>query len=403
MIASDAEKARTLYCRRCLESVFRPGQELDESGVCRACRYAESHHTTDWASRRLELDEIVREAKQSAKGPYDCLIGVSGGKDSLRQAMIVRDELGLKPLLVCLSYPPEQQTERGTRNLSNLVEKGFDLQFISPAPETWKQMMRIGFLEHAQWTRSTELALFSAVAKAAVLNEISLAILGENPALAFGAKTGTDKADAAGFRDYDTLKGGSLRPWLDVGISRNKLYWHDIPTPEVCDAHKLRMIYLGYFIQDFHDIGNTRFAKENGFAPRVGRDADPAYTGSINPYESVDEDFVHVNQYLKSVKLGFGKVIQQVSVQVRYGTMTREEAIKFATEYDGIIDDELIENFCGYLGIDRKTFDAVETRIRNRDLWRLNNQGEWEHRYPPSALLTRDEEMPEAPEQGAAE
>lgn len=397
MTETDKQKTRSLYCRRCLESIFRPGQELDDQGICRACRYAETHPHTDWEERRRELDEIVRHAKASAKGPYDCLIGVSGGKDSLRQAMIVRDELGMKPLLVCLSYPPEQQTERGTRNLSNLVAQGFDLQFISPSPETWKDMMRMGFLEFAQWTRSTELALFCSVAKAAVINEIPLAILGENPALAFGAKTGTDKADATGFRDYDTLKGGSLQPWLDRGIPRGKLFWHDIPTPEICDAHSLRMIYLGYFIEDFHDIGNTAFAKRHGFTPRSGKDADASYTGSLNPYESVDEDFVHVNQYLKSVKLGFGKVIQQVSVQVRYGTMSREEAIALATHYDGVIDDALIEKFCGYLGIDRETFDEVERRIRNRDIWRLNNRGEWEHRFPPSALL----DEPVAAEQDA--
>lgn len=371
------------YCVRCLEPVFRPGQTLDAAGVCRPCRYAETHRTTDWAARRAELDEIVAQAKADAEGPYDCLIGVSGGKDSLRQALIARDELGLKPLLVCCSYPPEQASERGQRNLSNLVDQGFDLHFVSPGPRTWKSMMRMAFLDQAQWTRPTELALFCSVVKTATTMRIPLAVLGENPALAFGAKTGTDASDAAGFRAYDTLSDGSAESWVARGIPRRRLFWYDIPSAEACERLGLRMIYIGYFFSDFHDVGNTAFAKRRGFHPREGKMADPAYTGSLNPYESVDEDFVHLNQYLKSVKLGFGKVIQQVSVQVRYGGMSREEALALVKRYDGVLDDELIEDFCRYLEIDRETFDAVENRIRNRDIWRLRNDGTWEHRYPP--------------------
>ncbi|MDW3206323.1 MAG: N-acetyl sugar amidotransferase [Alphaproteobacteria bacterium] len=378
------------YCARCLEPVFRPGQVLDSEGVCRPCRYAETHDAIDWDERRRQLDRLVAETKAAAEGPYDCLIGVSGGKDSLRQAIIARDELGLKPLLVCCSYPPEQASDRGQRNLSNLVSEGFDLHYVSPGPRTWKQMMRIAFLEQAQWTRPTELALFCSVVKTATTMQIPLAILGENPALAFGAEAGTQDADAAGFRSYDTLRDGSVDSWVAKGISRNRLFWYDIPDAETCAKLKLRMIYIGYFFRDFHDVANTEFAKSRRFHPRTGKMADPAYTGSLNPYESVDEDFVHLNQYLKSVKLGFGKVIQQVSVYVRYGGMSRDEAVELALKYDGILDDELIDQFCRYLEIDRATFDEVENRIRNKEIWRLNNEGRWEHRHPPTTELIEE-------------
>ena len=380
----DLDSRGDIYCRRCLEPVFRPGQELDENGICLPCRYAESFDKIDWQARREQLHRIADTARQQSQGPYDCLIGVSGGKDSLRQAMVVRDELGLRPLLLCCSYPPEQATERGARNLSNLVGKGFDLQFVSPSPRTWKQMMRIGFQEHAQWTRSTELALFCAVVKTAVTMTIPLVILGENPALAFGAKTGTSDSDAEGFRQYDTLTGSGVDYWQGHGIKRNKLIWYDIPNSDVCQDLGLQMIYLGYFMKDFHDIANTEHAQQHGFFPREGKDADPSYTGSLNPYESVDEDFVHVNQYLKSVKLGFGKIIQQVSVQIRHGAITREQGIDLVLKYDGKIDPELIDTFCDYLEISREEFQEVEDRIRNKNIWRLNNRAEWEHKYLPT-------------------
>lgn len=370
-------------CARCLEPTTRPGQSLDAEGICKPCRYVESLDSVDWQARRRQLEGIAEWGRQRRTGPYDCIVGVSGGKDSMRQAMFVREELGLRPLLVCCAYPPEQIAERGTRNLSNLVAKGFDLHFTSPGPRTWKKMLRMGFREHAQWTRASELALYSSMPRVATAFNIPLIFLGENPALAFGAKAGGDGAEANGLRDYDTLAGASLQPWLDRGIPMEKLFWYRFPSDEDIERLSLRMIYLGYFIRDFNDIGNTTFAKLQDFMPRQGKDADPAYTGSINPYESVDEDFVHVNQYLKSIKLGFGKVVQQASVQVRYGVIDREKALELVRDYDGRVDRELIDRFCAYLEIPPEEFDAIVERYRNRDLWQMNNHGEWELRYPP--------------------
>lgn len=370
-------------CARCLEPTTRPGQTLDAEGICKPCRYVESLDQIDWQARRKQLAEIVEWGRQRRTGPYDCIVGVSGGKDSLRQAMFVRDELGLRPLLVCCAYPPEQIAERGTRNLSNLVAKGFDLHLTSPGPQTWKRMLRMGFREHAQWTRASELALYSSMPRVATAFNIPLIFLGENPALAFGAKSGGDGAEANGLRDYDTLGGASLAPWIERGIPPEKLFWYRFPSDEDIERLGLRMIYLGYFIRDFNDIGNTEFARRQDFVPREGVDADPGFTGSINPYESVDEDFVHVNQYLKAVKLGFGKVVQQVSVQVRYGAIDREQAVDLARKFDGRVDRSLIERFCAYLGIDVEEFDAIVAKYRNLDLWQMNNHGEWELRYPP--------------------
>ena len=377
------ENSKRIYCKRCLETIFRPGQKINEEGLCRACAASASTDGVDWVDRRQRLDKIAADAAANARGPYDCIIGVSGGKDSLRQARIAKEDLGLRPLLVCLSYPPEQLNDRGAQNLSNLISRGYDIHFVSPSPQTWKKMMRLGFEEFGQWTRSTELALYCSVVRVAVAMEISLCFLGENPSQAFGAESGSQDENASGFRQYDTLSNGAAEFWEHAGISREKLFWYDIPSVEVCDEIGLKMIYLGYFFEDFNDTHNTILAANVGFNPRVGDDADPKRTGSINPYESVDEDFVHVNQYLKSVKLGFGKVIQQVSVKIRNGEMTRAEGIEIVKSYDGRIGNDLIEKFCAYLEIDREKFDQVTDKLRNNDIWRKNNRGEWKHKYVP--------------------
>ena len=105
------------------------------------CRYVESLGHVDWAARRRTLEGIAAWGREHSKAGYDCIIGVSGGKDSTRQALFAR-ELGLSPLLVSCVYPPEQQTHRGAKNLENLISLGFDTLVTAPAPLISKALMK---------------------------------------------------------------------------------------------------------------------------------------------------------------------------------------------------------------------------------------------------------------------
>jgi len=161
--------------------------------------------------------------------------------------------------------------------------------------------------------------------------------------------------------------------------------WYVYPSEHDFERAQLRIIYLGYYMRDFNDFANGAFALDHGLEPRKGIDALPEETGSLNAFEAVDDDFVHVNQMIKQLKLGFGKVVQQASVQIRLGMMTREEAVQTVEEYDGRCSERYIEKFCHYVDITREQFDEVIDGARNKDLWQLNNQGQWELRYKPSA------------------
>ena len=136
------------WCKKCFEPDTRPGQSFDERGICTPCQFQEYGTTPeDWRKRREELDAIVEYA-QTRRSPsgYDCVIGVSGGKDSTCLALFAR-EVGLRPLLVCCTYPPQQFTELGAEDLSNLVSLGFDLITVNIAPEVMKRAIRT--LDHA--------------------------------------------------------------------------------------------------------------------------------------------------------------------------------------------------------------------------------------------------------------
>ena len=131
-------------CSNCIQPDTRPGIYFDDKGICGACLWNEEKKKIDWNVRLQELQEIAMWAKKNSDGNYDCAIGVSGGKDSTKQAVTSRDELGLKCLLV--NSEPENITDIGKSNIENLKNLGFDVITIRPNPKIMKQLIRYDFL-----------------------------------------------------------------------------------------------------------------------------------------------------------------------------------------------------------------------------------------------------------------
>ena len=133
------------YCKKCVQPDTRPNTNFSPEGICPACLYFEELKNVNWHERYEVLLAEIEQYRSQPNQMFDCIIGVSGGKDSTRQALWVRDKLKLKPLLVSLSYPPQQITTRWTDNISNLNELGFDVIVSAPAPGTWRDLMKESF------------------------------------------------------------------------------------------------------------------------------------------------------------------------------------------------------------------------------------------------------------------
>ena len=95
------------YCKDCLQTDTRPGIKFSSNGICPACTYHNSLKSVDWSIRKSEINQIIDFGKKNSSSGYDSIIGVSGGKDSLRQALYVRNVLKMNPLLVNCGYPPK--------------------------------------------------------------------------------------------------------------------------------------------------------------------------------------------------------------------------------------------------------------------------------------------------------
>jgi N-acetyl sugar amidotransferase len=359
------------YCSRCLQPDTRPNSRFTPDAICPACDYFEKLQDVDWQERLDILEELLASRPKRPGQTFDCIIGVSGGKDSTRQALWARDKLGVKPLLACLSYPPEQVTERGVSNMSNLIEHGFDVVISAPAPGVWRRLMRASFDRFTNWARSTELALFSSVPQLAIRYGIPLILWGENPGLQLGDLNtlGRTGYDGNNLRNMNTLSGGGLDWMLDDGFERKELLPYRYPSPEEFDRHGLQIIYLGWFLGDWSLINNALYSVPDGLHIREDKVEN---TGDLSGVTSLDEDWVTLNQMIKYYKFGFGRVTDYVNEEIRLGRMTRDAGIELVSRYDSACSDEYIESFCDYIEISPPSFwDKVHASI-NRDLFELS-------------------------------
>lgn len=368
------------YCKICLQPDTRPGIRFNSENICPSCIYSESLLEVDWSERRKELDLICEFGRANNQSGYDCIIGVSGGKDSTRQAFFVKDVLKMNPLLVCLGYPPEQITQRGVNNVSNMISHGFDCVSINPSPQIWRKLMRKGFLEFCNWGKSTELALYSSVPRLAIAYQIPLIWWGENAALQLGDLNvmGKSGSDGNNLRKMNTLGGGDYSWVLSEEIKQNQILQYCYPSIADMDNANLRITFLGYFWKDWSKLDNGNFSALRGLDIRTGK---PEIIGDVLGVEALDEDWVGVNQMLKYFKFGFGKITDYVNEEIRAGRMTRNEAISLVERYDGTCGEEYIQSFCNYIDITYKAFWEHVDKYVNRDLFIKKGLGKYERKF----------------------
>lgn len=368
-----------LYCRRCLQPDTRPNTRFSDAGVCPACDYVQAIQQVDWAERVDILAALFAARRRKPGQFHDCIIGVSGGKDSTRQALWVRDRFGINPLLVCLSYPPEQVTDRGMNNLSNLIELGFDVVVSQPAPATWRALKRQGFEHFTNSFRSTELALFSAVPQIALRYGIDLILWGENPALQLGdMKTlGKTGFDGNNLRHMNTLSSGTQ--WMrDAGFTPQQLISYQYPVPEAFEKAGLQIVYLGWFLGDWSLVNNAMHACPSGLQVRSDG---VELTGDLFGVTALDEDFTPINQMIKYYKFGFGRTTDYCNEEIRLGRMRREEAIGLVEAHDHACSPAYIANYCGYLGISVDSFWERVRAATNPKLFSVAGDGSIQRRF----------------------
>ena len=195
------------YCSRCLyPENAKPTIIFDEEGVCSGCRYHENRKFLEigWDERQEMLNSIFSKAKKEAKkrgNSHDCIVPVSGGKDSHYQVWLLKEKFNMNPLLV--SYNHGFNAPSGNRNLRNLVERSdCDLVRYTSSKESVRKLSRLMLEKVGDLTWHYHAGIQTIPFQIAVARDIPLIVWGEH---GFGELTGV-----VSINDYANLRVGRL-------------------------------------------------------------------------------------------------------------------------------------------------------------------------------------------------
>jgi N-acetyl sugar amidotransferase len=360
------------YCKRCVLPDTKPGVVFDEEEICSACRSVERKYTIDWEARATKLRSTCDEIRGSNGNGYECIVPVSGGKDSFTQAYLMSQVYKLRTLVVVVV--PHLQTIEGIENLNSLVDTlGVDLLKISVRPSTLQKIRRIALLKVGNPNYAEHRVVFATVARAAYFYNVPLVVWGEDIGTEFGGNVSLSSANDGSAQELinnDLFRETSFDDLLEGTIPDTELFFYMNPERETIARKNIRSIYLGYY-QWWDGIKHYYLARANGFKPR----AEGPLPGNVLPYDNIDEKLCEVHLWFKFLKLGFWRPTDHCCYKIWNGYMTREEAVEAvnAVQYE---EPAYLNEFLEYHQLTEAEYRECVERSRNLDIWHKCN-GQW--------------------------
>lgn len=328
----------------------------------------------DWKQRERDLIAVLAKERDSRTSPWDCIVPVSGGKDSLFQVLKIK-QLGFKPLAVTSTTC--DRTPIGFRNLQNLRLAGVDLIEFSPNPKVRAQLNRIGLEQVGDIAWPEHVGIFTVPVRASILLNIPLIVWGENSQNEYG---GPPKTEANNLMDRRWLEefGGLLGLRVSdlhstFGIAKDDLYFYEYPSDDEIGQVGTNGIFLGNYLP-WDGYSNAYIAQLYGF------EAWPTLVdGSGAAYENLDNYQHGIHDYFKFLKFGFGRATDILSMQIRRGRIGREQAWELAQELEGKFPwkylDKPLEEILSPLDISIERFEEICDSFTNFALFEKDKSG----------------------------
>lgn len=371
----SSRKAKSIrYCSRCVMPETKPDLHIDEEGVCNACRSYENRGVVDWDQRKSELMEILGRYRDIHGNNYDCIIPVSGGKDSTFQTVKMLD-WGMNP--VCITSTTCQLTDIGRQNIENLKELGVDYIEYSTRPSVRRKINRIGLRQIGDISWPEHLTIFTIPVRMAVQMSIPLMIWGENSQNEYGgpaADAENNILNRSWLEEFGGLLGMRVTDLIgQEGITERDLVAYTYPTDEQLNQVGVTGLFLGYYMP-WDGYANALFSQAYGMATYP-----TAIEGSMVNYENMDNAHTGIHDYFKFIKYGFGRATDFACLHIRRGRLAREDGIKIVEMRDGKFPwtylGYKLEDILKEIDLPVDEFISICDRFTNKRLFKCDSRG----------------------------
>jgi len=376
------------WCKKCVVSNQRPRIIFDGKGVCSGCKNTEyKNNEVDWDQRERELVELL-DKHRSDDGSWDVIVPSSGGKDSGFVAHQLRYKYGMNPLTV--TWSPLEYTDIGFQNFESCINAGFTNLLCTPNGRLQRKLARLSFEELGDAFHVFVLGQVSYPFQMALKLGIKLVFYGEN-----------GEAEYAGDPEYadkpykpssewvkQHFKGLTFRELLDYGLknkeylseddySESDLMFYEPPTTEQLDKVGIVGKHFYSYYHKWSPQENYYYCVEHtGFKPNSERSE-----GTYSKYSSLDDKMDGFHYYMRYIKFGLGRCLEEAAHEVRDGHIIREEGVALMRRYEGEFPEKYFKDFLGYLDISEDHFWEVVDSWRPKHLWKQTNKG-WQLKHP---------------------
>lgn len=362
------------FCKRCLYTTAHPlGLVLDGEGICSGCRVHEEKETLDWDERWLMLERLVKPYRNLDGKNYDCIIPVTGAQDSYYIVYLVKERLGLNPLLV--TYNKYFNTPLGIRNLANLrILFNCDILYQNINPVSVKKI-----------TRST-LRRFGSVYWPILAGQtvfpVQTAVRYKVPLIIWGAHQGLEQVGMFSHghevemtrryrKDHDLMgyEADDLLSIFDT-LKEEEIWQYRYPDDHDLNAVGVRGIYLGNYVRWDPKAQHEQMMREYDYRTAL-------FSRTFDCYDHVDcFNYMDVHDLLKLYKQGYSKVTDHASREIRFGRLAREEGLALVRKYEQA-PLKYLDQFCEWLGVNQRSMRFLLDQHRNSRFWIKTTPGNW--------------------------
>jgi N-acetyl sugar amidotransferase len=347
---------------------------LDDESICSGCRVHEEKDSLDWNSRWGKLKKLVEPYRNKDGTNYDCIVPVTGAQDSYYIVHLVKERLGLNPLLV--SYNKYFNTPLGIRNLANLrIRFNCDILYQNVNPVSVKKIVRTTLRKLG--------SIYWPILAGQTVFPVQTAVRYKVPLIIWGAHQGLEQVGMFSHehevemtrryrKDHD-LMGHEADDLLSIfdTLKEEDIWQYRYPDDRDLNAAGVRGIYMGNYVRWDPKAQHEQMMREYGYKTS-------AFNRTFDCYDHVDcFNYMNLHDQLKLYKHGYSKVTDHASREIRFCRISREEGLGLVRKHEQS-PLKYHEQFCAWLGITPRSLQFMLDQHRNQKFWKQTEPGKWE-------------------------